>query len=653
MNDAAQRTAVPAVGTVGGRARSRRRRAAFVAVLVLLAWGVVEVLGFVGWWLQTGECFTFGRAAAARADARADLTTADRAAADAAQAADPRRAVHAGSVVHPYLGFVDDRALGNVAGYPISPFGFLDERSPVRPRDPATFVVGLVGGSVALQLGLYAEPELAAALQRSPSIAGRRVEFVRLCLGGYKQPQQLLAVSMVLALGGHFDLVVNLDGFNEVALVGENVPLGVPAWFPRGWARLLDTVPTPEQQRRLGQLTLLREQRAARVDVADALWWSPLGQFAWRALDRSLQARIAALVVEAERAPAGGGFAVLGPGTDGASVAAAQREMAALWRRSSIALHGLCKVHGIPYVHCLQPNQYVPDSKPIGDAEAAVAFAPGDDGPRAAVVAGYPLLLQEAAALRAAGVAFHDLTGIFRDHPEPLYADSCCHFDRTGNVLLAGHVGAAARAAIDGELGAFERLEVAPASLAWTSPLQPLRLVVHAVTGDGRAFDVSSEAEGTRFASEPAAAVAVAADGSLRATRRGAGELLVQCRGAAVRVPFTAAWADLVDGADARPGAAGERLQLTADWSSGQLRIGHHGQGDGLRVLAMANEPLPAGDRPPERLAGLIVLPLAAGDGELPVPVPVAGTLFVRAYLIAAATGAVTAASNTWVLTRD
>jgi hypothetical protein len=119
-----------------------------------------------------------------------------------------------------------------------------------------------------------------------------------------------------------------------------------------------------------------------------------------------------------------------------------------------------------------------------------------------------------------------------------------------------------------------------------------------------------------------------------------------------IRVPFTASWADLVDGADARPGAGGERLQLSAEWRDGELRLGHVGAGAGLRVLALANEPLPAGDRPPERLLGLSLLPLAGDSGSLVVPVPAAGTLFVRAYLVAASTGAVTAASNSWVLTR-
>lgn len=666
MNDAAPRDAAPAARSKnesanGGAVRTRRRRLAFAGCLLLLAWLVVEGLGVAAWWWQTGACFSYGRAATARAAALAELSPAAAAAGSPAASAapsspaivDPQRAVNAGSVVHPYVGYVNDAALGDVAGYAISSFGYLDGRSPVRPRDPQTFVVGLVGGSVALQLGLYAEAELAAALQRSPHVAGRRVEFVRLCLGGYKQPQQLMAVSMVLALGGHFDLLVNVDGFNEVALVGENVPLGVPAWYPRGWARLLDSAPTAEQLRRLGELVLLREQRRARVDFAETLWWSPLCQFVWRALDRRSQARIGELVVAAERAPAADRFAVRGPGTGGASLADAQVEMAALWRRSSIALHGLCGAHGIPYVHCLQPNQHVPGSKPIDAAEAAVAIAAPDDPMRTAVVTGYPLLLREAESLRTAGVAFHDLTTIFRDHPEPLYVDSCCHLDRTGNVLLAEHVAAAARVRLDGDVGPIERLEVTPERLQWTSPLQTLALRVRGVTADGRWIDATGEAAGTRIASMPAEAVAVAAGGSVRAQRRGSGELTVQWRQFTAKVPFTAAWADLVDGADGRKGSQGELLQLTVGDAAGQLRIRHQGHGEGVRVLALANEPLPAGDRPPERLAGLIVLPLAADDGEQSVPAPSSGLLFVRAYLVSTTTGKVAAASNSWVWTRD
>jgi hypothetical protein len=48
---------------------------------------------------------------------------------------------------------------------------------------------------------------------------------VKATIGGYKQPQQLMALNWFMALGGEFDIVINLDGFNDVALPAlENVP---------------------------------------------------------------------------------------------------------------------------------------------------------------------------------------------------------------------------------------------------------------------------------------------------------------------------------------------------------------------------------------------------------------------------------------------
>ncbi len=44
--------------------------------------------------------------------------------------------------------------------------------------------------------------------------------LIPLCMAheGYKQPQQLLVLSYFLSIGQPFDLVINIDGFNEVAL---------------------------------------------------------------------------------------------------------------------------------------------------------------------------------------------------------------------------------------------------------------------------------------------------------------------------------------------------------------------------------------------------------------------------------------------------
>ena len=67
---------------------------------------------------------------------------------------------------------------------------------------------------------------------------------------------------------------------------------------------------------------------------------------------------------------------------------------------------------------------------------------------------GYPLLIQKGKALAASGVAFRDLTQIYRDVAEPVYRDECCHVNLRGNRILAR-----AMAESDEFSGYVERLE--------------------------------------------------------------------------------------------------------------------------------------------------------------------------------------------------
>ena len=90
------------------------------------------------------------------------------------------------------------------------------------------------------------------------------------------------------------------------------------------------------------------------------------------------------------------------------------------------------------YYHFLQPNQYVPASKPIRRDEAAIATR--NDAYRRSVEAAFPLLREAGRALTAKGVRFHDLTNAFADHPEPLYIDNCCHFNKQGNLIVADRI---------------------------------------------------------------------------------------------------------------------------------------------------------------------------------------------------------------------
>jgi lysophospholipase L1-like esterase len=107
-------------------------------------------------------------------------------------------------------------------------------------------------------------------------------------------------------------------------------------------------------------------------------------------------------------------------------------------------MHQLCAARGIPYHHFLQPNQYVPGSKPL-TLEERTRFTRDDHPYRQAVLDGYPELRKAGEELRRSGVAFHDLTDLFADEERTVYGDDCCHLNAYGNRRLAEAVAAALR----------------------------------------------------------------------------------------------------------------------------------------------------------------------------------------------------------------
>ena len=334
-------------------------------------------------------------------------------------------------VLHPYLGYLP-RSSARIRlddGVWLNDPGFDRPDSPIHADDEGTLVVGITGGSVAGLFAQHGRKELAAQLQLHPSFEGRQVRFVVLAFGGYKQPQQLMALGYLLALGGEVDLLINIDGFNEVALhASSNGLKGVAPAYPRDWyfrAQEAESL-TPM----LGELAYVRRQRAhhaaAALDSPLGWSWARRGLWAWR--DRGL-ARAERDLERALRA-------------EPVEVAAGRRrpqgpaDLAAIWRECSLQLHRLCSANEIPYFHVLQPNQYVTGSKPLSAQEQERAIDPDHVYGREAQ-AGYAALRPAGEELLAAGVAYADMTGVFADHEETLYIDDCCHFNELGNQVLA------------------------------------------------------------------------------------------------------------------------------------------------------------------------------------------------------------------------
>lgn len=424
--------------------KRRLQRLVFPLLLIVLVAGAIELLSFIVYRLAVGAFFSYGQDAASRRALIAERVTDDTLPITAAVESASVGRMN-GQVIHPYLGYVMQPVeLENQLA--IGPWGFHVLKSAPPPRDDA-YRIGVLGGSVAFLFSFTGAPPLIEALEGAPLLEGRPIEIVSLALGGMKQPQQLMTTAWMLSVGERFDLIVNIDGFNEVAFGGENARRGVYPAFPRNWSLRVSDITGLDEIRALGRASAwsgFRRRAAGFFDHA-VLSASVTANLIWRLVDRAMSDRQAtAEALVAARASDGLGYIATGPGYRFEDDDAMYTDVAGHWARASIALDRLCRGYGIRYVHLLQPNQYVPDSKPMGARERARAFDP-EYPSRGAVLQGYPKLREAAERLRAEGVDFHDLTGMFRDERRAVYSDTCCHFNRLGNALMAKRLAAILR----------------------------------------------------------------------------------------------------------------------------------------------------------------------------------------------------------------
>ncbi|MFH1038889.1 MAG: hypothetical protein V1789_09520 [PVC group bacterium] len=341
-------------------------------------------------------------------------------------------------VIHPYLGFV--RNPRQTPGH--NEFGFPGERSPLETPSDREMIVGIFGGSFAEGLSDGGGDVLIEELKSIPRFDNREISILTYAVGGYKQPQQFFTLAYFLSLGAHFDIVINLDGFNELVLPRhENIPKHVFPFYPRGWFLRVQSLPEPDLLLKLGEIALLKEKRKkwARFFSADPVRWSVIANLAWKYRDRGLTAReTGAITALQESGAKEAGYLATGPSFHYSDK---YLDFARYWERCSILMDQLCRANGIAYFHVLQPNQHVPGSKSITPEEAAVAFSGANTVYRRAVIKGYPHLRALGKNLAKRGVHFLDLSMIFRGIEKPLYIDNCCHVSEEGYRMIGRSIG--------------------------------------------------------------------------------------------------------------------------------------------------------------------------------------------------------------------
>ena len=327
-------------------------------------------------------------------------------------------------------------------------FGFVSPYSLPIDRGNNEFIIGIFGGSVSVWFCQVGVQHLLDDLRQHEFFKARTL--VPLCMAheGYKQPQQALILAYFLSIGQPFDLVINIDGLNEVALSSINNQQRLDISMPSAshlipLINLIDKGSlTPE---RLESLAAVVRYRARVNNVGEML-----NRNRSAAVDAVLGGYRTWLIGRYEREtrtfdslpspPPGNSLIGAVPPTEERSGAMLFQEIARNWAQASLLMHSMLAARNVPYLHVLQPNQYHQTSRSFGAEESAVAFS-AESGFKSGVEQGYPVLLAEAATQGLATRAgFFDGTRIFDTEPAPAYIDNCCHYTRVGYLRLADFV---------------------------------------------------------------------------------------------------------------------------------------------------------------------------------------------------------------------
>lgn len=413
--------------------RSRRKTLLFVILTLLLIPLLVEISLHLVYAATHRRLFPFEEYAEAMDDV-ADFNPAEERIPDNAGAVELADFM-GNDVLHPFIGYVVDPRRHPDASY----LGFPQKHDdPLTPAGEDVLTVLVVGGSFAQGVSTLGE----TAMQSTLAERGIQARVITAAMGGYKQPQQLTTVAFLLSLGADIDVVVNIDGFNEVALPPFNHQVRVNPFYPRAWNQRVAGRIHPATLRHAGRIWILQDRRRRRAEVFQALpKYSIVRNILWRSLDAQTARRIQeieqAFQESAPRSKAG--FMHRGPELEMESGDDLFRALVDHWVRSSVLLNSLCEGQGIVYLHALQPNQYYEAGRMLTPHEREVAYE--EKHPyRPGVVQGYPLLIEAGQTLLSAGVDFQDLTMIYKDVKAPVYADTCCHANHLGYEIVGSAI---------------------------------------------------------------------------------------------------------------------------------------------------------------------------------------------------------------------
>jgi len=337
-------------------------------------------------------------------------------------------------VLHPFFGYTynpKDKGINN--------FGFWTKHdisleksgySISNSSRSELLVIGIFGGSFAGGIGSqqeYLEAKLKSLFPDKKPIV------LNFGVGGHALPQSALIYIYFKEL---FDVVVFIDGLNELWNYVENNKAGVPPEYAKAVHyiyKISRQELTPVQFERTSHIMSLKQ----KIDTITALSLLPIIRqslfvhHAWKALQSYWSRKVAETSLDIVKSYENGrSFFDL---DNDAILSHAARQ----WGKYHKLIHHLAAIDGVLSIHLLQPNPFVRGSKiltPDEKQRIANSFPV-----RPYVVNGYPKLQAEIAKLRQQGLMVEDLSDVFRRIDTSVWNDSA-HVNQKGKRVIADKI---------------------------------------------------------------------------------------------------------------------------------------------------------------------------------------------------------------------
>ena len=235
-------------------------------------------------------------------------------------------------------------------------------------------------------------------------------------IGGGKQPQQLFKLYYLYLIGEKFDIVINLDGFNEIALsFSENIEIGNNIIYPRNYSRLISTFNSDlDCVQKSNKLT--KNYSYLPITELYKLYKIRDCHFKSEGDPKNKKSRFSKMT----------NFVDLSQDTY-------FNYIMRLWINSSHEIESFSNEKKFTYINIIQPNQYLKGSKILSKSELSLLTYDKYGEP---ISKYYKNVNINDFNLK------HklDLRYIFKDNKTTLYRDYCCHLNNHGMYLIADEI---------------------------------------------------------------------------------------------------------------------------------------------------------------------------------------------------------------------